>query len=81
MNYLNLELLFESNKELPVHVTLQHLVWYRMSRSPNDRFLYRIVIGDEKWCRLYVNEPEIKMDGSKGEAKTQDLTRSAMVAM
>lgn len=42
------------NKEMRIEITSQHLDRHQVTRGHKQRFLYRIVTGDEKWC-LYVN--------------------------
>lgn len=46
--------LTERNKEKRLQLAAQHLARHRATRGHRDRFLYRIVTGDEKWC-FYVN--------------------------
>uniref|UniRef100_A0A0N5BH76 HTH_48 domain-containing protein n=1 Tax=Strongyloides papillosus TaxID=174720 RepID=A0A0N5BH76_STREA len=46
--------LTEKNKEKRLTIAAQHLARHRATRGHKERFLHRIVTGDEKWC-LYVN--------------------------
>ncbi|GFY58943.1 transposase [Trichonephila inaurata madagascariensis] len=50
--YLNLGAneLNEHNKENRLQIDYQHLARQRATHSHKQRFLYRIVTGDEKWC-------------------------------
>lgn len=47
-------MLTEKNKETRLLIAGQNLARHRATRGHHDRFLNRIVTGDEKWC-LYVN--------------------------
>jgi len=38
------------NKENRLHIAAQHLARHRATRGRKQRFLYRIITGDEKWC-------------------------------
>ncbi|GFY71969.1 transposase [Trichonephila inaurata madagascariensis] len=44
----------KSNKENRLQIASQHLDRHRVTRGHKQRFLYRIVTEDEKWC-LYIN--------------------------
>ena len=49
-------MLTQKNKEIRSSIACQNLARHRATRGHNDRFLNRIVTGDEKWCLcLYVN--------------------------
>ena len=47
--------LSKNNKENCLQIASQHLARHRATRGHKQRFLYRIVTGDEKWC-LCINE-------------------------
>ena len=47
------------NKENRLQITSQHLACHRATCSHKQRFLYRIITGDEKWC-LYINMKQRK---------------------
>ncbi|UYV73948.1 hypothetical protein LAZ67_11001559 [Cordylochernes scorpioides] len=49
----------ETNKENRLQIAAQHLARHQSTRGHKQRFLYRIVTGDEKWC-LYVNMKQRK---------------------
>ena len=49
----------ENNKENRLQIASQHLACHRATRGHKQRFLYRIVTGDEKWC-LYINMKQRK---------------------
>ena len=51
--------LSENNKENCLQIASQHLARHRATRSHKQRFLYRIITGDEKWC-LYINMKQRK---------------------
>ena len=51
--------LSENNKENRLQIASQHLARYQATRGHKQRFLYRIVTGDEKWC-LYINMKQKK---------------------
>ena len=51
--------LSENNKENRLQIASQHLARHRATCSHKQRFLYRIVTGDEKWC-LYINMKQRK---------------------
>ena len=51
--------LSENNKENLLQIASQHLARHRATRGHKQRFLYRIVTGDEKWC-LYMNMKQRK---------------------
>ena len=59
-------LLTNKNKEKRLAIAGQNLARHRATRGHNDRFLHRIVTGDEKWC-LYVNTKERKAWTGPGE--------------
>ena len=42
--------LSENNKENHLQIASQHIARHRATRGHKQRFLYRIVTGDEKWC-------------------------------
>ena len=42
--------LSENNRENRLQIASQHLARHRATRGHKQRFLYRIVTGDEKWC-------------------------------
>lgn len=46
--------LTDSQKETRLMIAAQHLARYQATRNHDNRFLHRIVTGDEKWC-LYIN--------------------------
>ena len=46
--------LSKNNKENCLQIASQHRACHQATRSHKQRFLYRIVTGDEKWC-LYIN--------------------------
>ena len=46
--------LSKNNKENCLQIASQHLTSHRTTCSHKQRFLYQIVMGDEKWC-LYIN--------------------------
>lgn len=50
--------LTEKNKETRLMVAAQHLARHRATRGHNDRFLHRIVTGDEKWCLYAKMKPK-----------------------
>lgn len=56
----------ERQREKRLTVAAQHLARHRGTRGHKERFLYRIVTGDEKWC-LYVNLRQRKEWMSPGE--------------
>ena len=58
--------LTEKNKENRFKIGAQHLARHRATRGHKQRFLYRIVTGDEKWC-LYVNMKQRKEWVASGE--------------
>ncbi|XP_014614921.1 PREDICTED: histone-lysine N-methyltransferase SETMAR-like, partial [Polistes canadensis] len=49
----------ENNKESRLQISSQHLARHRATHGHKQRFLYRIVTGDEKWC-LYINMKQRK---------------------
>ena len=51
--------LSENNKENRLQIASQHLARHRATCGHKQRFLYRIVTGDEKWC-LYINMKQRK---------------------
>ena len=51
--------LSENNKENGLQIASQHFARHRATRGYKQRFLYRIVTGDEKWC-LYINMKQRK---------------------
>ena len=52
--------LTEKNKENRLQIAAQHLArHHRTTRGRKQRFLYRIITSDEKWC-LYVNMKQRK---------------------
>ena len=51
--------LSENNKENRLQIAFQHLARHEATRGHKQRFLYRIVTGDEKWC-LYINMKQRK---------------------
>lgn len=56
----------EENKENRLQIAAQHLARHRATRGHKQRFLYRIITGDEKWC-LYVNVKQRKEWVAPGE--------------
>ena len=51
--------LSENNKENRLQIASQHLARLRATRGHKERFLYRIVTEDAKWC-LYINMKQRK---------------------
>ena len=51
--------LSENNKENHLQIASQHLACHQAICSHKQRFLYRIITGDEKWC-LYINMKQRK---------------------
>ena len=51
--------LSENNKENHLQIASQHLTCHQATCSHKQRFLYRIITGDEKWC-LYINMKQKK---------------------
>ena len=47
--------LSENNKKNHLQIASQHLAHNRATRGHKQRFLYQIVVGDEKWC-LYMKQ-------------------------
>ena len=62
--------LSENNKENRLQIASQHLACYQATRGHKQRFLCRIVMGDEKRC-LYKYEAKKGMGGSWRYAKTE----------
>ena len=58
--------LSENNKENRLQIASQHFVRYRATRGHKQRFLYRNVTGDEKWC-LYINMKQRKERVAPGD--------------
>ena len=56
----------EKHKENRMLIAAQNLARHRDTRGHKQRFLYRIVTGDEKWC-LYVNMKQRKQYVAPGE--------------
>ena len=51
--------LSKNNKENRLQIASQHLTRHQATHSHKQRFLYQIVMGDEKWC-LYINMKQRK---------------------
>ena len=49
----------KNNKENRLQIASQHLACHQATRSHKQRFLYRILTEDEKWC-LYINMKQTK---------------------
>ena len=73
--------LSENNKENRLQIASQHLARHRATRGHKQRFLYRIVTGDEKWC-LYINMKQRKeWDTSKPRVKPNLHPRKTMICI
>ena len=77
--------LSENNKQNRLQIASQHLTCHRAIRSYKQRFLYRIVTGDEKWC-LYINMKQRKEwvapgDMSKLRVKPDLHPRKTMICV
>ncbi len=59
--------LSEKDRKNRLQIVSQHLARYHATYGHNDRFLYRIVTGDEKWC-FYTNMIQRKEWVAPGEA-------------
>ena len=51
--------LSKNNKENHLQIVSQHLARHQATCSQKQRFLYRIITEDEKWC-LYINMKQRK---------------------
>lgn len=67
--------LTEKNKEKRLTIAAQHLARHRSTRGHKQRFLHRIVTGDEKWC-LYINMKQRKEWVAVGDTKAKSKARS-----
>lgn len=77
--------LTEKNKENRLQIAAQHLARHRATRGHKQRFLYRIITGDEKWC-LYVNMKQRKEwvasgDTPKPRVKQDLYPKKAMICV
>ena len=62
--------LSKNNKKNHLQIVSQHLACHRATRSHIQRFLYRIITGDEKWC-LYINMKQRKEWVAPGDMPNQ----------
>ena len=77
--------LSENNEENRLQIVCQHLVRHRATRGHKQRFLYRIVTEDEKWC-LYINMKQRKEwvapgDTPKPRVKSDLHPRKTMICV
>ena len=77
--------LSKNNKENRLQIASQHLACHRATRGHKQRFLYRIVTGDKKWC-LYINMKQRKEwvapgDTPKPRVKPGLLPRKTMICV
>ena len=77
--------LSENNKENYLQIAFQRLARHRATHGHKQRFLYRIVAGDEKWC-LYINMKQRKewvapVDTPKPRVKPDLHPRKTMICV
>ena len=77
--------LSENNKENHLQIASQHLAHHQATHSHKQRFLYRIITGDEKWC-LYINMKQRKewvatADTPKPKVKPDLHPRKTMICI
>ena len=58
--------LSKNNKENCLQIASQHLACHQATRGHKQRFLYRIITGNEKWC-LYINMKQRKKRVAPGD--------------
>ena len=58
--------LSENNKENRLQIASQHLAHHRATHGHKQCFLYRIIMGDEKWC-LHINMNQRKERVASGD--------------
>ena len=66
-----------NSKENRLQIASQHLALHRATRRHKQRFLYRIVLGDEKWC-LYMNIKQRKEWMAPEIRQSQELSLTSI---
>ena len=71
--------LSENNKENRLQIASQHLARHRATRGHKQRYLYRIVTGDEKWCLYCIYKYEAKKEWvAPGDTLSRELSLTSI---